>query len=157
MSRKKSKYTSDVKYTVLLLLLLSHFNRVWLCATPETAAHQAPPSLGFTRQEHWSGVPLPSPVRESEKWKWGRSVPGIVEKLCGGYSLFSQKRHCDSISSPDGSHSSLWKMVFWAISDQTVIFICQRQDVECYLNTYIVGRLEAVIKIVWLVEVTDFG
>ena len=30
------------------------------------AAHQAPPSLGFSRQEHWSGLPFPSPVRESE-------------------------------------------------------------------------------------------
>ena len=38
--------------------LLSH---VWLLATPWTAAHQAPPSMGFSRQEYWSGVPLPSP------------------------------------------------------------------------------------------------
>ena len=37
-------------------------------------AHQAPPSLGFSRQEHWSGLPFPSPVNESEKWKWSRSV-----------------------------------------------------------------------------------
>ena len=36
---------------LLLLLLLSRFSRVRLCATPETAAHQAPPSLGFSRQE----------------------------------------------------------------------------------------------------------
>ena len=55
---------------LLLLLLLSHFSRVWLCVTPETAAHQAPPSLGFSRQEHWSGLPFPSPTHESEKWKW---------------------------------------------------------------------------------------
>ena len=44
------------------LLLLSRFSRVRLCATPQTAAHQAPPSLGFSRQEHWSGLPFPSPV-----------------------------------------------------------------------------------------------
>ena len=50
----------------LLLLLLSHFSRVQLCVTPETAAHQALPSLGFSRQEHWSGFPFPSPMRESE-------------------------------------------------------------------------------------------
>ncbi len=37
---------------------LSH---VWLLVTPWTAAHQAPPSMGFSRQEYWSGVPLPSP------------------------------------------------------------------------------------------------
>ena len=50
----------------MLLLLLSRFSRVQLCATPQTAAHQAPPSLGFSRQEHWSGLPFPSPVHESE-------------------------------------------------------------------------------------------
>ena len=50
-------------------MLLSHFS-----ATPETAAHQAPPSLGFSRQEHWSGLPFPSPMHESEKWKWSHSV-----------------------------------------------------------------------------------
>ena len=47
------------------LLLLSHFSRVRLCATP---------SLGLPRQEHWSGLPFPSPKHESEKWKWSRSV-----------------------------------------------------------------------------------
>ena len=52
---------------MLLLLLLSRFSRVRLCATPEMAAHQAPPSLGFSRQEHWSGLPFPSLVQESEK------------------------------------------------------------------------------------------
>ena len=36
-------------------------SRVWLLVTPLTAAHQAPPSMGFSRQEYWSGVPLPSP------------------------------------------------------------------------------------------------
>ena len=48
------------------LLLLSHFSRVQLCVTPQTAAHQAPPSLGFSRQEHWSELPFPSPMHESE-------------------------------------------------------------------------------------------
>ena len=59
---------------LLLLLLLSCFSRVWLCATQWTAAHQAPPSLGFSRQECWSGLPFPSPMDESEKWKWSWSV-----------------------------------------------------------------------------------
>ena len=38
------------------------------------AAHQAPPSLGFSRQEHWSRLPFPSPMNESEKWKSSCSV-----------------------------------------------------------------------------------
>ena len=49
----------------LLLLLLSHFSRIWLCVTP---------SLGFSRQEHWRGLPFPSPMHASEKWEWSRSV-----------------------------------------------------------------------------------
>ena len=52
--------------SLLLLLLLSRFSCVRLCETPEMAAHQAPPSLGFSRQEHWSGLPFPSPMHESE-------------------------------------------------------------------------------------------
>ena len=51
------------------LLLLSRFSRVQLCTTPQMAAHQAPPSMGFSRQEYWSGVPLPSPGQ-----KFGVSV-----------------------------------------------------------------------------------
>ena len=46
--------------TLLLLLLLSRFSRVRLLATPWTTARQAPPSMGFSRQEYCSGVPLPS-------------------------------------------------------------------------------------------------
>ena len=59
---------------LLLLLLLSRFSRVRLCATPEKATLQAPPSVGFSRQEHWSGLPFPSPMHESEKWKGSCSV-----------------------------------------------------------------------------------
>ena len=57
-----------------ILLLLNRFSHVQLCATPQMAAHQAPPSLGFSRQEHWSGLPFPSPMHESEKRKGSRSV-----------------------------------------------------------------------------------
>ena len=52
---------------LLLLLLLSRFSRVRLCATPYTAAHQAPLSMGFSRQEHWSGLPFSPPMHEGEK------------------------------------------------------------------------------------------
>ena len=44
------------------------------------AAHQAPPSLGFSRQEHWSGLPFPSPVHESEKWKWSHVRPSVTPR-----------------------------------------------------------------------------
>ena len=61
------EYYTAIKKNALesVLLLLSHFSRVRLCVTP---------SLGFSRQEHWSGLPFPSPMHKSEKWKWTHSV-----------------------------------------------------------------------------------
>ena len=64
------------------LLLLSCFSHVRLCVTSQTAAHQAPLSLGFSRQEYWSGLPLPSPhwtwvwVNSGSWWWTGR--PGVL-------------------------------------------------------------------------------
>ena len=74
-STLKNKQTKKPNFCfVLLPPLLSHISHVRLCTTPEMAAHQAPPSLRFSRQEHWSGLPFPSPMHESEKWKQSRSV-----------------------------------------------------------------------------------
>ena len=64
---KRRLFLARKAITKLLLLLLSRFSSVRLCVTPETAADQAPPSLGFSRQEHWRGLPFPSPMHESEK------------------------------------------------------------------------------------------
>ena len=49
-------------------LKVKSLGRVQLSATPWTAAYQAPPSMGVSRQEYWSGVPLPSPVFSVIKW-----------------------------------------------------------------------------------------
>ena len=73
-------------------------NRVWLLATPWTAAYQAPPSMGFSRQEYWSGVPFPSP--------WYLLVilciPWLVDAAAAAKSLQSCPTPCDPI---DGSPS----------------------------------------------------
>ena len=74
LGSRVSAFVHLLEKVLLLLLLLSRFSRVQLCAIPETAAHQAPPSLEFSRQEHWSGLPFPSPVHQSEKWTWSCSV-----------------------------------------------------------------------------------
>ena len=57
-------------------------SRVWLLATPWTVAYQAPPSMGFSRQEHWSSLPLPSPwwLLEYIKCLW---TPGVIN-ICAG-------------------------------------------------------------------------
>ena len=58
---------------------MKSLSRVRLLATPWTAAHQAPPSMGFSRQEHWSGVPLPCrELQVSEVWK-ETSLPRLWE------------------------------------------------------------------------------
>ena len=51
-------------------------SRVWLLATSWTAAYQGPPSMGFSRQEYWSGVPLPSPITKKLKKFWGGTFGG---------------------------------------------------------------------------------
>ena len=98
------------------LSLLSHFSRVRLCATPEMAAFQAPPTLGLSRQEHWSGLPFPSPMHESESESEvaqscptlhdpmdfslpGSSVHGIFQArvLEWGAIAFSEKRSSPSL------------------------------------------------------------
>ena len=48
---------------------------VWLLATAWTAAYQAPPSMGFSRQEYWSGVPLPSPTQPLEEINYNYMQP----------------------------------------------------------------------------------
>ena len=50
-------FSNAWKWKVKVKLL----SRTWLLATAWTAAYQAPPSMGFSRQEYWSGLPLPSP------------------------------------------------------------------------------------------------
>ena len=64
---------TDAYEMELPLLLLSCFSHVRLCATPEMAAHQAPPSLGFSRQEHWSGFA----ISFSTAWKWKVKVKSL--------------------------------------------------------------------------------
>ena len=59
---------------LLLLLLLSRFRRVPLCATLWTAAHQAPPSMELPRQKYWSGLPFPSPHWSISSVQFSRSV-----------------------------------------------------------------------------------
>ena len=54
------------------MLLLSRFSRVRLCGTPWTAAYQAPPSMGLSRQEYWRGLPLLSlenPINSMKRHK----------------------------------------------------------------------------------------
>ena len=60
-------------------------SRVQPSVTPWTAAFQAPPSMGFSRQEYWSGVPLPSPILTLRLHKWGWTIYTNLCQLSGGF------------------------------------------------------------------------
>ena len=73
---------------------------VWLLATPWTAAHQAPPSMGFSRQEYWSGMPLPSPLIHCTT----REVQSVgFWQGCQNYSLWER-----IFFSKTGNRTALW-------------------------------------------------
>ena len=59
------KYTKIICSRILIrafmIMKVKSLSRVWLFANPWTLAHQAPPSMGFSRQEYWSGLPFPFP------------------------------------------------------------------------------------------------
>ena len=77
-------------------VLLSHAQ---LFATPWTVADQAPPSMGFSRQKYWSGLPFPSPVQVSIKWWMGKCVYvcvscSVVSDCLGPHGLSSPRLLC---------------------------------------------------------------
>ena len=94
----------------LLLLLLSCFSCVRPSVTPWTAAHQAPPSMGFSRQEYWSGVPLVISAAKSLQ-----SCPTLCDPIDGSppgsRSLgFSRQEHWSGLPFPSPMHESeKWK------------------------------------------------
>ena len=70
---RNKQWPSDFSLTPALCML-SRVSYVRLFESLWTTARQAPLSMGLPRQEYWSGLPFPSPMHESEKWKWSHSV-----------------------------------------------------------------------------------
>ena len=117
----------------MLLLLLSRFSCVRLCATPQMVAHQAPPSLAFSRQEYRSGLPFPSPMHESEKWQWSLSV----------VSNSSRPMNC---SLPGSSIHGIfqarvlnWGAIAFSSNDHWVTIICLVSGTELSVIIYHTG------------------
>ena len=74
--------------------VLSHFSHVQLFVTPWTVTHQAPLSMGFSRQEHWSGLPFPSPRTKDPEGLFGfqaswmfAAAPPVWPQACVGGSF----------------------------------------------------------------------
>ena len=97
----------------MLLLLLSRLSRVRLCATPETAAHQAPLTLGFSRQEYWSGLVgkyICKTIYKSGIAGW-KASPSCLFRGCIGLVAHRQKENLsawETEKSRRGRGSQLW-------------------------------------------------
>jgi len=81
-------------------------SRVWLLVTPWTAAYQAPPSMGFSRQEYWSGVPSPSP-KLSLNPKYSSKSTVVMETRLGQV------------------WNSLWVLALWFLGLRELINVCR--------------------------------
>ena len=82
---------------------MCRFSHVRLCATPQTAAHQAPLSLGFSRQEHWSGLPFPSIMHACMHAKSLQSVLTLCDSIDGSPPLatgFSGQEYWNGLPFP---------------------------------------------------------
>ena len=117
--------SDSILFWCLLLLLLSRFRRVRLCETPQTAAHQAPPSLGFSRQEHWEWIA----VSFSNAWKWKVKVKSLSPVwLLKPHGLQPTRLlhpwDFPGKSTGVGRHCLLWLLIFM------VVIIMS--DSECY-------------------------
>ena len=92
-----------VKVKSLRLSTWKLYSRVQLLATPWTAVYQDPPSMGFSRQEYWSGVPLPSPEIMSGRvqmwaqvWLWlvsGMLIHTTTQRGFGRYQVQAWWQH----------------------------------------------------------------
>ena len=67
---------------------MKSLSRVWLLATPQTAAYQAPLSMGFAKQEYWSGLPLPSPSSSPTVHQFILFFDAYHTEQCAGVSTF---------------------------------------------------------------------
>ena len=101
-------------------------SRVRLFATPLTAAYQAPLSMGFSRQEYWSGVPLPSP---SPKLSVLMRSNVLVQPGFPG-SVPSFKMHKCVLGSPEGPHHSVIR------EGKSILPLEERETCEVTFSTF---------------------
>ena len=115
-------------------------------------AHQAPPSMGFSRQEHWSGLPFPSPMHESEKWKWSHSVvsdsatPWTAAYQAPPSTGFPRQEYWSGVPSPSpNTLLGILKDVIWLLFQRNVKISSEistyeriRDKCELSLHTHLV-------------------
>ena len=118
-------------------------SRVWLLATPWTAAYQAPPSMGFSGQQYWSGAPLPSPAVISEpfKRKSNTDCPSICHKVMGSDAMILVFRML-SLKPMFYSPLSI------ALSGSLVLPFCHKGGVICISEVISPGKLDSSLCLI---------
>ena len=111
------------KVKVKSLSSVQSLSRVQLLATPWTTAYQAPPSLGFSRQEHWNGLPFPSPVKVKVKVKSESEVAQSCLTLSNPMDL----------SPPDSSIHGIFqaRVLEWGAIAFSYIYVYQNINYDC--------------------------
>ena len=102
---------------------------VRLLATPWTAAHQAPPSMGFSRQEDWSGMPLPSP-NNNNRWQTRKercSTSHVVKEL----RISTMRHHCTPVRTAQIQNSDIIKCRWASGATGSISFIAGRNGKWC--------------------------
>ena len=128
--------------------MLSH-SRVWLFATSRTVAHQAPLSMGFSRQEYWSGLPCPPPVDLPNLGI--QSVSPVSLTLAGGVFFFTTSTTCIFLSSLSLLEDSTKTFSFWKIkiTKWNVIYICVTYRYLKASNRHLPKHIQKRINIYW--------
>ena len=130
---------------ICMLLLLSLFSRIRLCATPWTAAYQASPSRGFSRKEHWSGLPFPSPMHESGKWKvkvkllsrvWLLATPRTAAHQSPPSMGFSRQQYWSGVPLP-----SPWYVYIHSINPLVYGTNTHNVNLKIFSNLYYISNL----------------
>ena len=121
-----------------LLLLLSRFSRVQLCGTPQMADHQALSFLGFSRQEHWSGLPFPSPMYESEK----------ISEVTQSYPTISNPND-DAVKVLHSVCQQIWKTQQWPQDWKRLVFISisKKNNAKEYSNSCTIALISHTRKV----------
>ena len=118
---------------------MKSLSRVRLLVTPRTAAYQAPPSMGFSRQEYWSGVPLPSPTgrfrqmltREGRAQRQGRSSERNSSAASGQVLIPSGDTQTGSLSCfADTESPTRWEKLTVRRPQERGAQTCWNQKVE---------------------------
>ena len=127
---------------------MKSLSRVRLFATPWTAAYQAPPSMAFSRQEYWSGVPLPSPTGPRQmllisEQAQQKGTLGVTRPLAN-WGVYTPSKEGSSFPSP-------CNRLFWGCDpcSQIFCFIKEARNPDLHMSSLKLSKFVTQLKYSW--------